>query len=506
MKSSEIKNLQFDPLQQMIQRMSLSKMYKRSVTGATDFYKFTHPRQFNPEMDSMSRYAEPRIGGMYPFISYIGLQAIIRENLMVVPDLQTLRMMREWVKSAGGYDYFEYEVWDKVRKLGYIPLEIWGLPEGLEVPEGTPLFKFNSTEKWFDKSAGLLEDVLMHIWAPTTIATRTLNVKRSVYPYFEKTNCLPDLMYSILDFSPRSAVNKYESVIKGLAFLMFFSGSDNVLADQIGIMKHYYGKQTLKSVYATEHSTALSFGCKTDDEEEAYILHQCRTVPKDGIMSFVTDTRDTRNFLENVMSRPAVVAEIMQRTGTNVPRPDTGGTKEMIDMVCHYWGKLFGVEERNGYKILGQNGKALMGNNVNELTCADDYKYVTDLGWAASSVVEASGKGFFSWNMDRDTCRFAIKPNEGIVNGRMVNMAKFSNEPWKASKSGPFKVYRNDAGEIVTALLSQMTQHEFDQLPDLFVLIWKNGQFINEWTQSEIQANINSTFHSHPAHMPRFES
>lgn len=495
MKPELIKQLSKDPLQQMIADLSVQDLYD-NITGQTDFYKYTHPWQYNPKLEWMDMYCEARSGGMYPNISWVGLQMVIRENFMNVPKLRQLFMQRAWVKSAaGGFDYFDHETWDHISKLGYLPIEIWSLPEGLEVPEGTPLFKYRSTEPCFTKSQGLLEDTFMHVWAPTSMSSRTLSLKRSVHPYFEKSSCLEDMEYSVLDFSPRSVVNKYEAAAKGGAFLLHFKGSDNAIADQVMIMKHYYGKQRLKSVYATEHSTAMSFGL-SDEGEKAYIMHQFNTAPLDAIVSFVTDTRDTKNFMEKIIGDSEVQAKMRERTGSNVARPDTGKSTDMLDLTFHYFDKYFGHHEKNEYKVLNNGCKTLIGNNVNEKTCPADYKYITDNGWAASNNVQAAGTGFFQWEMNRDTNRFAIKPNEGTIDGVLTPMAKFTSDAWKASKAGAFKVYRNDQGKIVTALASKMTRQEFDKLPDLFVRTWRNGQFEEEWTCDELDANIALTYNN----------
>jgi hypothetical protein len=38
-------------------------------------------------------------------------------------------LTQEWVKSAGGFDYFAREAWDRVVSNGYLPLSIDALPE-----------------------------------------------------------------------------------------------------------------------------------------------------------------------------------------------------------------------------------------------------------------------------------------------------------------------------------------------------------------------------------------
>jgi nicotinamide phosphoribosyltransferase len=486
MKPNEIQKQVITDLQRMVREMPLDKLYS-NLLGKQDFYKYTHHLQYVPGLDNMQIYFEPRVGGQYPKICYFGLQIEIKENLLSAPDFYQLLLMRAWVKSAGGFDYFAMEAWKRVSELGYVPIDIFGLPEGIVVREGTPCFYFTSTDPFFAKHMSTLEDMLMHTWASTTISSRCLNIENALIPLFQMAGCINDLKYSFFDFSLRSASCTQEAVRKGAAFLLHFFGSDNTPADIIGIMKHYNGPQVLKSVYATEHSTALTFG--PGEGELEYIIHQLETAPKDAIVSFLIDTNNSKNFMENVIGHPRVIELIKERTAPTVARPDSGEDQEEIDMCFYYFEKYFGSHVEHGYKVLNNQCKVLMGNSIDEDNVVENYVYIMGNGWSPKNLVQASGNGLMTKNVSRDSLRCAIKPNLMTKNGVDIPLQKKPiGSPFKWSKAGEIKVYIDEHGQYQTATSATMDRAEFGRLKSEFVHIYHNGQLLEDWTYEEVVA------------------
>ena len=58
--------------------------------------------------------------------------------------------------TFGTEKYFNRSVWEKVRDLGYLPIEIKSAPEGRKIPINNVLFTIESTEKWFAKTVNSL--------------------------------------------------------------------------------------------------------------------------------------------------------------------------------------------------------------------------------------------------------------------------------------------------------------------------------------------------------------
>lgn len=490
-----LKSPQYEPgsqLERMVRESTLGELYSNPTVG-TDFYKYTHPRQFPNELQEIMTYGEARTGGKYPQICNLGLQIVLNEDFMNTANARQLAITRAHVLSAGGFDYFEYDVWDKVRKLGYLPIEICSLPEGLIVPEGTPLFTTRATEPWFVRSANLLEGTLMHAWAPITIASRLLQIKKRLIPLFEKTGSMSSLRYALLDFSYRSASCDKEAVRKGAPHLFFFDGSDNMIADEIGIMYHYSGPQVLKSVWATEHTVSQSFG-RGNEAEKQYLLHQLREAPIDAIVSSLIDTYNSRNFMETIVSDAEVVTEIKKRAahgGRTVFRPDSKDMKKEVAMVFHFLEQIFGSTVRDDYRIFNSSTGAIAADGINEDSGVELYEHIINEGYACENLVQGSGKGIFS-GVDRDTSCFAIKANNAVFSDR--GDTPLIKDPagctFKRSKPGHIHVYReNGAIKTITSTdpLYEATKAKTKNLlqPKL-----RNGEMLIDERYPEVKARI----------------
>ena len=165
--------------------------------------------------------------------------------------------------------------------LGYLPLEIWSLPEGSNVNLRVPMFVVWNTDARFFWLTNLIETILSTtIWLPCTSATTALMYRKILNGWAEKTN--PEMIdfvpWSGHDFSFRGH-SSYESATTSAAgHLLSFCGTDTVPA--IDYLEEFYGADSDKelvgaSVPATEHSVqsagAGSYIDSIPDEiDEAY--------------------------------------------------------------------------------------------------------------------------------------------------------------------------------------------------------------------------------------------
>jgi nicotinamide phosphoribosyltransferase len=476
---------QLTTLQQMVQQSSLEELYQ-NASIMTDFYKYSHHGQYPEELEQLFTYGEARAGSKYDAVVWTGLQMILKEELMNPQTIKQNELTQEWVKSAGGFDYFAREAWDRVVSNGYLPLSIDALPEWCVVPAGTPLFRITS-EQWFAKHMNLLEGTLMHVWGTTTIASRELRIKERIRPYFEKSGCLELLPYAVNDFSYRGHVSPKEAVRKWFGHLIHFAWSDNVPADVIGVMKHYHGPQVLKSVWATEHSVAESFG--PGEGEYRYLKTQLIEAPKDAIISIVIDTYGSRNFMDRVVGDPEVMQMIKDRPGRVVFRPDSGVPQDEVMMCLESLESTFGHTVINGYKVLNDNVGVILGDGINEETSVAMYEQIMNADWSAANLVLGAGSGLMA-GVDRDTERFAIKGNQAILDGQTKELYKSPTwSSFKKSKPWEFKVVREDDW-YKTYLKNQTAPEIYDILVDAMTPVFHNGQLIKDYTYDEVVANI----------------
>lgn len=426
---------------------------KSNLILATDAYKLTHHLQYPKGLTKLVSYAEARTGGKFKTISWLGLQGIIFSELLTPITKENVDEAEQQSINVFGTDkYFNRTVWDKVVELGYLPIKIKALPEGLEVPEGTPLFTIESTKSWFTTTMNALETLLMHVWYPTTIATNSLYIKRALLPIFEESSDSENIPFSVElsvnDFGLRGATSLESAAIGGMGHLVHFRGSDNMIADKY--IRDYYGTNgRALSVMATEHSTATSYG--PNEGEYEYLLAQLTRSDENAIVSIVIDSYDTFNFVEKVVGHPKIVEIIKNRPGRVVLRPDSGVPEEQVLGILSRLENIFGYEVNSkGYKVISHNIGVIQGDGMYLDSIENLYKTILAHGYSADNLVVGSGGGLLQQGFTRDTQRFAIKACYGEMNGVPFNIQKKpKTDPTKVSKTGLFKVI-NDNGEIKT--------------------------------------------------------
>lgn len=427
-------------------------MKNTNLILATDAYKLTHHLQYPEGLTKLYSYAEARKGGKFPTISWYGLQALIKSNLMEPITLEQIEEAKQQSITVFGTDkYFNEEVWLKVSTLGYLPIKIKALPEGLEVPEGTPLFTIESTEPWFATTMNSLETLLMQVWYPTTIATNSMYIKKDLKPLFQQSSDdYSDLSVELAvnDFGLRGATSLESGAIGGSAHLLHFRGSDNMISDKY-IRDNYNYNGRAMSVWATEHSVATSYG--NNEGEVEYLKSQIERSDKDSIISIVVDSYDTFNFVEKVVGEE-LYDLICSRTGRIVLRPDSGDPKEQVLGILTRLEQIFGATlNTKGYKVINENVGVIQGDGMHRESIKELYQHILDNGYSADNLVVGSGGGLLQQDMNRDTQRFAIKASYGEKQGVTFNIQKKpKTDPTKNSKTGLLKVIRDVDGEIKT--------------------------------------------------------
>ena len=379
---------------------------------------------------------------------------------MIVHDHFLEKVTKEMVEEAaeeslmtfGFNSYFNKEGWMKVVDLGYLPMTIKALPEGLEVPVSNALFTMESDDNfpWFATMINSLETMGMHVWYPTTIATNCLYIKRDVKPYLIKTGTPELLDFAVNDFGLRGATCHEAGGRGGASHLLHAMGSDNMTASRY--IKDVYGfKGRAKSVWATEHSVATSYGPGRGEVE--YVLAQLNRAPLNAIVAMVIDSYDAEGFAINVIGHPDVKAKVLERTaagGRTVWRPDSGIPNKMVQMVLENLERHFGAAPNlKNYKTISANTGVIQGDGMKRPSINELYGHVTGLGYSADNICVGSGGGLLQEGFTRDTERFAIKAcyGEKLDNGLNVPFdiqKKPKSDLSKASKGGELKVVIED--------------------------------------------------------------
>ena len=451
---------------------------RKNIITDTDAYKIPHHLQYIDNLTKLYSYGESRVGSKYPFVSFFGLQMIIEDHfLQRVTDEMIEEAEYEAFMTFGTHNYFNVDAWKRVKDLGYLPIHIKAVPEGTRVGIDNVLFTMESTEEWFAKTMNSLEGPLMHTWYPTTIATRAMYIKENTKPYFDKSSDITDLIMpvSVNDFGYRGATCHEAAARGGAGFLLHYIGSDNMPASRA--LKDYYGYPgRLKSVWATEHSVATSYGPGRGEFE--YVIAQLTKSDPDKIVSIVIDSYDADNFIHNVIGSDEIKNIIIQRPGRVMLRPDTG--KPLVN-VCKYsdmLGGIFGFTiNSKQYKTISNNVGIIQGDGMDENSIPELYREYIKTGWAADNVLTGSGGGLLQIDANRDTQRFAIKAAYGEKDGVPFNLNKApKTDTTKTSKAGRLKLHRM-GGKYMTISSSESSAPMFNNYTDSLRTVFENGDF-----------------------------
>lgn len=459
----------------------------KNIVMLGDSYKYSHSKQYPDGIVSMYDYFESR-GGKYERVVFTGLQYYLKEY---ISKRITQDMVDEAYEFSKGHGIpFDKDGWDYIVKNldGKIPVVIKAVPEGSIIPTKNVLMTIESTDKNVPWIAGWIETLIQKIWYPITIATKSYYVKRMLKKYGS-----PEWAeWSFHNFGDRGSSSVESAAIGGFAHITSFKGTDNF--NTLKFTRDYYNTKEIPafSVWASEHSTTTSNSQIIGEIE--WVIKMLEENPDKGIMSFVADSYDVFSFTNEVTKEKGKVREILNnRNQKFVIRPDSGNPIEVIS-------KLFEImEKNNAFDITikspdGVERKAsskygiLWGDGITPETIEEILKWVTENGYAAENMVFGSG-GDLMQNVNRDTCRFAIKCSSvTLEDGKEIDVFKEPiTDKGKVSKKGKVTLYFNkDTKEYFTDIIGK----ENNNIKEVLEEVFKDGEIKREYSIEEIRKRI----------------
>ena len=426
----------------------------------TDSYKESHFLQLPPKSTYASGYIEARGYSKEVYVQpeagivHFGLQAYLIEKLSQKITRHHVDEAEDIVRAHG--EPFNRTDWDKIvnRYGGYVPIEIFSLPEGTVSQPGRPLVRTNTTDKDMPWLATYFETPLIRsVWYPSTVATISRNIKLLIKQYMLATaGHIEGLDFKLHDFGARGVSSEESSVLGGMAHLINFMGTDT-LASLAGVRNYYNGDQYSVagfSIPAAEHSTITSWG--RENEVEAYRNMINKFGGPGKIYAVVSDSYDIYNACENLWGG-VLKQEILDKGGTLVVRPDSGDPKSVILRCLEILGDKFGTTTNQlGYKVLPSCVRIIQGDGVEYRTINEILSAMMDAGWSAENINFGMG-GALLQKVNRDTFKYAMKMSAIMVDGEWVDVYKDPvTDKGKKSKRGIqhdpefVKVFRN--GEV----------------------------------------------------------
>ncbi|MBM68167.1 MAG: nicotinate phosphoribosyltransferase [Haliea sp.] len=282
-------------------------------------------------------------------VVFVGLQYFIKDELQSnwndsffnIPKEFAIKYIQRHLTAYLGKEY-NVSNFEALHDLGYLPIEIKALPEGVSVPYGVPPVTFRNTHPDFAWLTNYLETIFStQNWPIQTSATTAKQYLRNITNSFKRTggdmNMIPFMCH---DFSFRGMFGKEAAMMSGFGHLAAGNcGTDTIPA--IIFAEEYYNANVEKelvgvSVPATEHSTTTSYimgmvereGISKLEAEVKYVEYLFDKVPT-GILSHVSDSFDFFKFVTEGL--PLLKDKILARDGTFVIRPDSG---DPVDILC----------------------------------------------------------------------------------------------------------------------------------------------------------------------------
>lgn len=506
----------------------------------TDGYKFCHKDQYPEGLEWTYETWTPRksrIDGVTHAV-FFGLQgalatlywkwqkgffertlevvmAEIKESLTGTFGVTNPEMVRN-------YDYSHFE---KLHKLGYLPIRIKALKEGSFVQiggefvingkkvhkNGVPMFTIENTLPEFFWLPGYLETPLSClIWQPMTDATIADKYKRILTKYAKLTGCnQPGRVFNQGgDFSMRG-MGSPEAAYRGTpGHLLSFGGSATVPARNY-LMSYYDAKpNVIAYAPSTEHSVMESYG---RDEKNALLQLITKVYPS-GTVTIVCDTYNLWNVVDNVLTDEEVKTAIMNRNGKVNIRPDSG---EPIHIICgnpkvtEVTERLRGFEQtiqkglvQRLYEIFGGTKNeagfieldphigCVYGDSITPERAEAIGKGLYEKGFASVSVGLGIGSYTYQY-MTRDTLGFALKGTAEVINGEFKAIYKdpaTDSDSFKKSQKGMVAVVFIDGDYQLIDGLTPETEKEVtgNELQEVFV----NGEFVRTQTFDEIRKRV----------------
>lgn len=389
-----------------------------------------HFLQYPKGTEHIYSYMESR-GGEYPATIFFGLRYYLLEYLSKKITLDNIDEAMRYAETHGVP--FNRDGWLYILSKydGALPLTIQAVREGLLYKTGTVLMTIMNTDPMVPWLTNWFETLLMKVWYPTTVATKSYYVKQIIQGAYDKSSDVTSVDFSYHNFGDRGSTSVEAAMIGGMAHLTQFMGTDNFGA--ILGMDKYYNIKTGFSIPASEHSTITSWGKENEFSAIENHLEQNKNSP---LIACVMDSYDVYKAVDFVTTALKERIESPDYP-VFVIRPDSGEPIEVLT------GILEVIEKNNvaymvnseGYKVLNKY-RLIWGDGITPKQINLILNFMIERGYSAENIAFGSG-GDLMQNLNRDTCKFAIKCSAARVNGVWRDVYKDPiTDPGKKSKVG----------------------------------------------------------------------
>jgi nicotinamide phosphoribosyltransferase len=445
---------------------------KYSYLFDTDSYKVSNYLQYPPGTTSLFSYIESR-GGDYDYTVFFGLQYYLKEYLLHRVTVDEINKAAAFHAIHG--EPFNYEGWMYIAKElnGKIPVRIRAVPEGTIVPTHNVLVTIESTDPKVFWIVSWLETMLLRVWYPITVATRSFTIKQIIMEALNKSSDDPiaEISFKLHDFGSRGVSSQESAMIGDAAHLVNFLGSDTV-AGVLCANEYYNCPMAGFSIPASEHSSITSWG--KENEVKAY-RNMLKQFAKPGTMvACVSDSYNLWNACENLWGGE-LRQEVIDSGAVIIIRPDSGDPATVVLKTMEILDSKFGTTiNSKGYKVLN-NVRVIQGDGINEHSIKEILTIIINNGYSAANVAFGMGGALLA-QVHRDTLKFAMKCSHITVNGKSQDVFKDPiTDNGKKSKPGRLDLIKLANGNFETIRLP--SESNFNEL-SIMQTVYENGELL----------------------------
>jgi nicotinamide phosphoribosyltransferase len=443
-----------------------------SLVFKTDSYKVSHWLQFPEDVKKTFYYIESR--SKNEIIKFFGLQAILKKNLFDIPTKEDVEMADKFWTAHGLP--FNKEGWLKLVDLGYYPLEIKAIPEGSIIPTGNVLVTITNTVDGFEWLPGWFETLLLQVWYPITVCTKSYQCKKVIEYFLDKTGDPSLINFKLHDFGYRGVSSQESAELGGMAHLVNFMGTDTV-AGIFAAQKYYNTDEMIGfSIPAAEHSTMTAWG--KENEVNAYKNMLNKFAKKNALVAVVSDSYDLENAVENIWGKE-LKEQVLESGATIVIRPDSGEPKDIVLRTLEQLDKLFGYTlNKKSYKVLNPAVRVIQGDGIG--SAKDIYDILLNMEknrYSTDNIAFGMGGGLLQ-QVNRDTRKFAMKCSAvQLKDNTWKDVFKCPKDAeWKKSKAGRL---------VLTSNMKTVRMEESNE--NILETVFKNGEMVKEYTFKEVR-------------------
>lgn len=447
---------------------------------ATDGYKPSHYLQDPPNTTAKSSYIVARKGTR---TLWFGLQAILKQYLTTPV---TLDQVKEAAGFYGAYGVpFNLQGWTRIVEVhgGYMPVRIRSVPEGTVVPTGNALATIETTDPELPWVGSWLETLLLRVWYPTTVATRSMQCKEVIEYWLKNTaDNLDGLPFKLHDFGARGVSSGESAALGGMAHLVNFLGSDTI--EGIFAAKQFYGEPLAGfSIPAAEHSTITAWG--REGELDAYRNMLTQFAKPGAVLAVVSDSYDIDRACDQLWGVD-LRQQVIDSGATVVIRPDSGDPLVVLPRIAEILANRFGTTTNGkGFRVLN-NVRLIQGDGIDGPdTIHDILMVLAGHGFSADNIAFGMGGGLLQ-KCNRDDLGFAMKCSAALVDGQWRDVYKDpATDPGKTSLKGRLTLLR-DGTTFQTVQVGARPWKDTEV--DALQLVYEDGRLLVDEKFADVRA------------------